>query len=211
MSGPSPAGRRHRQCQPRRHLRAQAQRDDGRYAAHGRWLRGSGRHHPHGAGAGGRARHGARGAGGTAKADKTELRSGDVLRAFSAVTLVTSQQRQNKRVRVEGEVLRPGDYLMPAQSTIADALAAAGGLTPAAFVFGTDFLARACAWRSRRTMNGPCATWKPKSPWPPPPSAHHRQRGRGSSRVRAKRRHRAADRAPADHQAFRPRGAADAA
>ena len=75
----------------------------------------------------------------TAKADRTELRSGDVLLAFNAVTLATSQQRQNKRVRVEGEVLRPGDYVMPAQSTIADALAAAGGLTQAAFVFGTDF------------------------------------------------------------------------
>ena len=74
-----------------------------------------------------------------AQADKTELRSGDVLRAFNAVTLATSQQRQNKRVRVEGEVLRPGDYVLPAQSTLADALAAAGGLTPAAFVFGTDF------------------------------------------------------------------------
>jgi protein involved in polysaccharide export with SLBB domain len=73
------------------------------------------------------------------QADKTELRSGDVLLAFNAVTLATSQQRQNKRVRVEGEVLRPGDYLMPAQSTLADALRAAGGLTTAAFVFGTDF------------------------------------------------------------------------
>ena len=74
-----------------------------------------------------------------ARADKTELRSGDVLRAFNAVTLATSQQRQNKRVRVEGEVLRPGDYLMPAESTLADALQAAGGLTQAAYVFGTDF------------------------------------------------------------------------
>lgn len=74
-----------------------------------------------------------------AKADKTELRSGDVLLAFNAVTLATSLQRQNKRVRVEGEVLRPGDYLMPPESTIADALAAAGGLTSGAFVFGTDF------------------------------------------------------------------------
>ena len=61
-----------------------------------------------------------------AQADQTELRSGDVLRAFNAVTLATSQQRQNKRVRVEGEVLRPGDYLMPADSTLADALKAAG-------------------------------------------------------------------------------------
>jgi len=74
-----------------------------------------------------------------AQAGQTELRSGDVLRAFNAVTLATSQQLQNKRVRVEGEVLRPGDYLLPAHSTLADALQVAGGLTPAAFVFGTDF------------------------------------------------------------------------
>jgi protein involved in polysaccharide export with SLBB domain len=74
-----------------------------------------------------------------ARADNTQLRSGDVLRAFNAVTLATSQQRQNKRVRVEGEVLRPGDYLLPAESTLDDALQAAGGLTQAAFVFGTDF------------------------------------------------------------------------
>ena len=74
-----------------------------------------------------------------AQADATRLRSGDVLRAFNAVTLATSQQRQNKRVRIEGEVLRPGDYLMPANSTLDDALVAAGGLQPAAFVFGTEF------------------------------------------------------------------------
>ena len=74
-----------------------------------------------------------------ALADKTALRSGDVLRAFNAVTFATPQQRQNKRVRVEGEVMRPGDYLMPANSSIADALQAAGGFTSGAFVFGTDF------------------------------------------------------------------------
>ena len=74
-----------------------------------------------------------------AQADTTPLRSGDVLRAFNAVTLATSQQRQNKRVRVEGEVLRPGDYILPASSTLDDALRAAGGLAPMAFVFGTEF------------------------------------------------------------------------
>ncbi len=74
-----------------------------------------------------------------AQADATKLQSGDVLRAFNAVTLATSQQRQNKRVRVEGEVLRPGDYILPASSTLDDALRAAGGLAPMAFVFGTEF------------------------------------------------------------------------
>ena len=75
----------------------------------------------------------------TAQADKVEMRNGDVLRIFNAVTLATSQQRQNKRVRVEGEVLRPGDFVLPANSSIADALRAAGGLTSGAFVFGTEF------------------------------------------------------------------------
>ena len=75
----------------------------------------------------------------TTQAGETKLRSGDVLRAFNAVTLSTSVERQNKRVRIEGEVLRPGDYVLPAQSTIADALRAAGGLSTGAFVFGTEF------------------------------------------------------------------------
>jgi protein involved in polysaccharide export with SLBB domain len=73
------------------------------------------------------------------QADKTEMRNGDVLRAFNAMTLASSVQRQNKRVRIEGEVVRPGDYVLPAQSTVTDALSAAGGLTAGAYVFGTDF------------------------------------------------------------------------
>ena len=74
-----------------------------------------------------------------AQAPTTELRNGDVLRAFNVVSLAASLQRQNKRVRIEGEVLLPGDYVLPAQSSIDDAIRAAGGLTPGAFVFGTQF------------------------------------------------------------------------
>lgn len=71
--------------------------------------------------------------------DRTPLRSGDVLRAFNAVSLASPVQRQNKRVRVEGEVVRPGEYLMPPNSTLLDALARAGGLTSSAYLFGTEF------------------------------------------------------------------------
>jgi protein involved in polysaccharide export with SLBB domain len=67
------------------------------------------------------------------------LASGDVLRAFSVVDTALPVERQNKRVRIEGEVARPGDYVLAARSTIADALKAAGGLTDAAFVYGTEF------------------------------------------------------------------------
>jgi protein involved in polysaccharide export with SLBB domain len=42
-------------------------------------------------------------------------------------------------VRVEGEVLHPGDYILPPGSRISDALRAAGGMTDAAYPFGTEF------------------------------------------------------------------------
>ena len=70
---------------------------------------------------------------------RTALAQGDLLRAFSAVDAALPVQRQNKRVRVEGEVVRPGEYVLPPASTIADALAAAGGMTPAAYPYGTEF------------------------------------------------------------------------
>lgn len=66
-------------------------------------------------------------------------RSGDLLRAFSAVDAALPQHKQNKRVKVEGEVQRPGEFILPANSSLADAIRAAGGLTPDAYVFGTDF------------------------------------------------------------------------
>jgi protein involved in polysaccharide export with SLBB domain len=68
-----------------------------------------------------------------------ELHSGDVLRAFNAVFAVLPVERQNKRVRVEGEVLKPGEYVLPASSSINDALKVAGGLTSSAFIYGTEF------------------------------------------------------------------------
>lgn len=72
-------------------------------------------------------------------ADGSSLSNGDVLRAFSAVDVALPVQRQNKRVRVEGEVARPGEYVLPAESSLSDAIAVAGGLTGSAFVFGTEF------------------------------------------------------------------------
>jgi len=70
---------------------------------------------------------------------KLSLAAGDVLRAFSAVDAALPVERQNKRVRIEGEVLRPGDYVLPPNSSVSDAIRAAGGMTSQAYVFGTEF------------------------------------------------------------------------
>lgn len=67
-----------------------------------------------------------------------KLNGGDVVRAFNALDAVLPQYRQNKRVRIEGEVQRPGDYILPPNSTLRDAITAAGGLTTSAFVYGTE-------------------------------------------------------------------------
>jgi protein involved in polysaccharide export with SLBB domain len=67
------------------------------------------------------------------------LDAGDLVRTFSAIDAALPLQRQNKRVRVEGEVQRPGTFILPPESTVADALKMAGGLTPAAYLFGTEF------------------------------------------------------------------------
>lgn len=65
--------------------------------------------------------------------------NGDVLRVFSSVAVVLPQAKQFKNVRIEGEVARPGDYVLPPTSTLMDAVQAAGGLSPQAYLFGTDF------------------------------------------------------------------------
>lgn len=67
------------------------------------------------------------------------LSHGDMLRAFSAVDIAFPTQGRSKRVRIEGEVLRPAEYVLPESSSVEDALRAAGGFTPAAFVFATEF------------------------------------------------------------------------
>ena len=65
--------------------------------------------------------------------------NGDVLRALNAADITQPSGRSNKRVRVEGEVARPGEYILAPASSLADALQAAGGITTNAYLYGTSF------------------------------------------------------------------------
>ncbi|OYU98171.1 MAG: sugar ABC transporter substrate-binding protein [Burkholderiales bacterium PBB5] len=67
---------------------------------------------------------------------RTPLADGDLLRVRSQAAAAVASQWKNKRVLVEGEVRQPGEYLLPASATLADAIAAAGGASPSAFLFG---------------------------------------------------------------------------
>jgi len=64
--------------------------------------------------------------------------SGDVLRVFSAVDATQPVARQNKRVRIEGEVSKPGEYVLPPGVSTGMAIGLAGGFTPNAYVYGTE-------------------------------------------------------------------------
>lgn len=66
------------------------------------------------------------------------MAQGDVFRAISAVAANGSQLTKNKRITVEGEVTKPGTYVLPPNSTLRDAVAAAGGLTSVAYLFATE-------------------------------------------------------------------------
>jgi protein involved in polysaccharide export with SLBB domain len=69
---------------------------------------------------------------------KTSLQAGDVLEVASIGTVQRPTMALSKRIRVEGEVRKPGDYVLPAGASLRDAVAAAGGPTVQAFVFGTE-------------------------------------------------------------------------
>jgi protein involved in polysaccharide export with SLBB domain len=81
--------------------------------------------------------------------ERAGLAHGDLLRAFSAVSAALPVQRQAKRIKVEGEVLRPGEYVLPQNSSVQDAIRAAGGYAPGAYLFATE-LSRASVQRTQQ-------------------------------------------------------------
>ncbi|RZJ99502.1 MAG: capsule biosynthesis protein [Novosphingobium sp.] len=65
------------------------------------------------------------------------VRGGDLIQVLSEGSLQRPLAGQSVLVRIEGEVNKPGNYFLAANSTMADILNQAGGTTPRAFVFGT--------------------------------------------------------------------------
>jgi protein involved in polysaccharide export with SLBB domain len=66
------------------------------------------------------------------------LQAGDVVTILSQSDLRLPQDRQNRLVRVEGEVGAPGVYQAAPGETLPQLLRRVGGLTPQAYVFGAE-------------------------------------------------------------------------
>lgn len=72
-------------------------------------------------------------------ANNLRLLPGDVVTILSQTDLRLPQDRQSRLVRVEGEVGAPGIYQAAAGETLPQLLSRIGGLTPQAYLFGTEF------------------------------------------------------------------------
>ena len=65
-----------------------------------------------------------------------KLVDGDIYLATSDVALRQPVDKQMRMVRVDGQVNKPGLYVLKPGQTLQDALLAAGGLSPAAYLYG---------------------------------------------------------------------------
>lgn len=71
--------------------------------------------------------------------ENLKLLPGDIVTVFSKQDVKVSVARQNRFVRLEGEVMQPGVYLATPTDTVQSLVAKAGGLTSYAYLYGAEF------------------------------------------------------------------------
>ncbi len=64
--------------------------------------------------------------------------AGDIVQILPEGSLTRPLERQATLVRIEGEVVRPGNYYVQPNATLGEVLEKAGGLTSRAYVYGTN-------------------------------------------------------------------------
>jgi len=74
------------------------------------------------------------------EASNLELEAGDIVTIFSQRDISVPQIQRSQYVIVEGEVVRPGVYKLENNETLHSVLERAGGLTPDAYVYGSELI-----------------------------------------------------------------------
>jgi protein involved in polysaccharide export with SLBB domain len=74
------------------------------------------------------------------EASNLELQPGDIVTIFSQRDISLPQDERSRYVVVEGEVKRPGVYKLEVNDTLQSVLERAGGLTPNAYVYGSQLM-----------------------------------------------------------------------
>lgn len=72
------------------------------------------------------------------EASNLELQPGDIITIFSQRDITVPQTERSQYVIVEGEVRRPGVYKLETNETLHSVLQRSGGLTPNAYVYGSQ-------------------------------------------------------------------------
>lgn len=81
-----------------------------------------------------------------------KLRPGDVVTIFSQDDIRIPQNQRSRYVRLEGEVTVPGIYLVKPGETLGQVIQRAGGLTPQAYLFGSEFLRESTREHQQKRM-----------------------------------------------------------
>lgn len=80
------------------------------------------------------------------------LEPGDVVTILSQKDLAVPQEKQSRMARVEGEVAVPGIYQVLPGETLPQLIKRIGGLTPQAYVFGTEFTRESVRARQQENL-----------------------------------------------------------
>ncbi|HET9088273.1 MAG TPA: SLBB domain-containing protein [Acidobacteriaceae bacterium] len=82
-----------------------------------------------------------------------QLESGDIVTIFSTADIHVPQAQQVKYVRLEGEVVHAGIYSVGPGETLRDVVRRAGGLTPKAYLYGSEFLRESAQRLQQERLN----------------------------------------------------------
>ena len=82
-----------------------------------------------------------------------ELRAGDVITIFSQDDLRVPIAKQNKFIRLEGEINNAGIYQIKPGETLKELLSRVGGLTPNAYLFGSQFFRESSRREQQQRMD----------------------------------------------------------
>jgi protein involved in polysaccharide export with SLBB domain len=82
-----------------------------------------------------------------------ELQPGDILTIFSQRDVSVPQVNRSQYVVVEGEVMRPGVYKLENDETLHSVLRRAGGLTPDAYVYGSQLTRESARIQEQKSLD----------------------------------------------------------
>ncbi len=82
-----------------------------------------------------------------------ELEPGDIVTIFSQRDISVPQIERSQYVIVEGEVMRPGVYKLSANETLQSVLRRAGGLTPNAYVYGSQLTRESARIEQQKSLD----------------------------------------------------------